>query len=273
MRGGCPIPRDAKPRGRPDPSRRVGDRLDTERDIDGSPLKTGEQVAHTVRVRVARGELQPGDRLPPEDELMAALGLARTTVREGLRILESQGLIEVRRGRGGGGRVTHPSVERLAQGLALALQLQAVTFGDLADASSLIEPALAGRLAASRTQEDLEALTVVVDRAAAAAKHNDPAEFARAATKLHETVVTRAGNTTLATVSRMLHELRSEYYWWASHEGADRKQFERAVRSYRKLVRLIVARDVAGAEDHWRKQLSYTGHHSDRSHSGPIPFI
>jgi GntR family transcriptional repressor for pyruvate dehydrogenase complex len=247
--------------------------MSTIRAQSGPAIKTGELVAQTLRVRIARGELAPGDRLPPEDELMANLGLARTTVREGLRILESQGLIEVRRGRQGGGRVTHPSVEHLAQGFALTLQLQQVTYEDLDQANQLIEPALAARLARSHTEEDLAALRASADRAAEASRTNNQPAFSVAATDFHETVVIRAGNKTLATMSLMLHELRREYYFWASQQTVDQKNFERAVRSYRKLIRLVEQGDADGAEDHWRKQLRYISSKPGRAYNSPIAFI
>ena len=80
--------------------------------------KTHEVVAGQLRDRILSGELQVGDRLPPEDELTEVFGVARTTLREALRVLESQGLITIRRGRGGGPVVTHPSLEPAAMALA-----------------------------------------------------------------------------------------------------------------------------------------------------------
>src|SRR3989442_5029833 len=109
--------------------------------------KTGEVVAERLRRQIARGELTIGQRLPPEDELMAQFGIARTTLREALRVLESQGLLEIRRGRTGGPVVTMPRIDSLAEGLAVTLQPQATTAGDLDAARQLIEPRLAGRLA------------------------------------------------------------------------------------------------------------------------------
>ena len=93
-------------------------------------------------------------------------GIARTTLREALRILESQGLLEIRRGRTGGPVVTMPRIDSLAEGLAVTLQLQGTTVGDLDVARQLIEPRLAARLATSHTVEDVAALHAAVDRAA-----------------------------------------------------------------------------------------------------------
>jgi GntR family transcriptional regulator, transcriptional repressor for pyruvate dehydrogenase complex len=219
--------------------------------------KTGEVVAERLRRQIARGELTIGQRLPPEDELTAVFGIARTTLREALRILESQGLLEIRRGRTGGPVVTMPKIDSLAEGLAVTLQLQGTTAGDLDVARQLIEPRLAGRLAESHTEDDLAALRTASDRAAFAAERADRVAFGAAALGMHETLIDRAGNTTLATISRLLHALVAQYYV-RSAALSNAEKMPRAVRSYRKLVRLIDAGDAAAAEEHWRKQMTFT---------------
>jgi DNA-binding FadR family transcriptional regulator len=219
--------------------------------------KTGEVVAERLRRQIARGELTIGQRLPPEDELTAVFGIARTTLREALRILESQGLLEIRRGRTGGPVVTMPKIDSLAEGLAVTLQLQGTTAGDLDVARQLIEPRLAARLAEAHTADDLVALQTAADRAARAADASDRAAFGAAAIAMHETLMERSGNTTLTTFSRLLHALVAQYYV-TSAALSDQERMQRAVRSYRKLVRLIDAGDADGAEEHWRKQMTFT---------------
>lgn len=221
-------------------------------------VKVGESLARDVRRRIASGELQPGDRLPPEDVLMSTLGLSRMTVREGLRILESQGLIQVRRGRQGGARITHPTVADLAPSLALVLQLKQVSYRDLHEASRLIEPALAAELARRHTDDDVRALAEIADRAAAAARVKDGTGLARAATEMHEAVMTRAGNTTLSVFSGLVRELMADYYQAAVATPEAPALYDRAARSYRKFARLVAAGDADGARDHWAKQLAFT---------------
>ncbi len=219
--------------------------------------KTGEVVAERLRRQIARGELTIGQRLPPEDELTVQFGIARTTLREALRILESQGLLEIRRGRTGGPVVTMPSIDSLAEGLAVTLQLQGTTAGDLDIARQLIEPRLAGRLARSHTADDVAALRIAADRAARAAETFDREAFGAGAVGMHETLIERAGNTTLATLSHLLHSLVAQYYL-RSAARADNEKMHRAVRSYRKLIRLIEAGDASTAEEHWRRQMTFT---------------
>jgi GntR family transcriptional regulator, transcriptional repressor for pyruvate dehydrogenase complex len=167
------------------------------------------------------------------------------------------GLLEIRRGRTGGPVVTMPKIDSLAEGLAVTLQLQGTTAGDLDGARQLIEPRLAARLAESHTADDLTALGAAAERAAVAADAFDRVAFGAAALRMHETLIERAGNTTLATISHLLHSLVAEYYL-RSAAASDQEKMQRAVRSYRKLVRLIDAGDAAAAEDHWRKQMTFT---------------
>lgn len=230
------------------------------------PTKTGEMIAERLRRQIARGELPIGARLPPEDELTVKFGIARTTLREALRILESQGLLEIRRGRTGGPVVTMPRIDSLAEGLAVTLQLQGTTAGDLDAARQLLEPQLAARLAESHDEEDLAALHASAEQAATAAAASDRVAFASAALAVHETLISRAGNVTLATVSGLLHSLVARYYARSAARSTD-GQMHRAVRSYRKLVRLIEAGDSKAAEEHWRQQMSFTieGWHANRS--------
>ena len=60
-------------------------------------------VAAALRRMFNHGEITEGTMLPPESELMERFGVSRPTLREALRILESESLIEVQRGVRGGG--------------------------------------------------------------------------------------------------------------------------------------------------------------------------
>src|SRR5690606_28810121 len=118
--------------------------------------KAAELVAQRVRKAIATGEMKDGDSLPSETELMAKFKVSRPTVREGIRILESEGLIRVSRGARGGGRVIGPDHGIVARAAALALQTQGVTIADLYEARTLIEPP-AARLAAERRPKEAAA--------------------------------------------------------------------------------------------------------------------
>lgn len=59
-----------------------------------------QDVCGYIRSLIARGELHLGDRLPTERALSQALGVSRGTVRDGLRLLESMGVLESHQGSG-----------------------------------------------------------------------------------------------------------------------------------------------------------------------------
>lgn len=76
----------------------------------------GEEPWHTrieqwLAGAIGRGALADGDRLPPEAELAATLGVSRMTLRQALGALEARGLVERKRGRAGGTFVTRPRIE------------------------------------------------------------------------------------------------------------------------------------------------------------------
>jgi len=227
-----------------------------------SAKKIHELVADQIRQQIVKGELAEGERLPPEDELTVQFGVARTTLREALRVLESQGLVAIRRGRGGGPVVTHPSLEPIAMALALTLQLQNTSVGDLDAARQIIEPAIAGQLARSHTDADLVALEEAIDLASDAAERNDGIAFGLAAARVHETLVERSGNSTLATISKLLQSMVRAYY--TRHmDTTEQALMRRAVRSYRKLLGYIRDADEAAAVQHWQATMRYTISHRD----------
>ena len=68
-------------------------------------MRQGEQIAQQLREEILKGHFQPGERLPPERRLAEDWGVNRASVREGLKSLEQQGLLEIRQG--GGATVQH----------------------------------------------------------------------------------------------------------------------------------------------------------------------
>ncbi|GAA4615123.1 FadR/GntR family transcriptional regulator [Saccharopolyspora hordei] len=136
------------------------------------------QVADELRSQIMCGLLKPGARLPAESELTGMFGASRSTVREALRVLASQHLIETRRGVRGGSFVVAPDPSQLVDDLGGLLGVLVATpqlgIGDLLEARLLLEPA-AARLAAQRADRD----TADALRATAAAPRDsrDPSGF------------------------------------------------------------------------------------------------
>jgi len=124
--------------------------------VSGSPTvavrvpKTAELIADHIRRQIVRGELHEGDALPPENMLMEEFSINRPTLREAFRILESEGLITVRRGALGGARVHVPTAENAARYASLVLQHRGANLQDVLDARVIIEAPAAAMVAARR---------------------------------------------------------------------------------------------------------------------------
>ncbi len=61
-----------------------------------------QQIIHQIHTAIIAGKLTPGDRLPFENDLIKQFQISKQTIRESLRALEHMGLIETRKGMGGG---------------------------------------------------------------------------------------------------------------------------------------------------------------------------
>lgn len=141
-----------------------------------------ENVAEDIRAQIATGRLNPGDRLPTETSLLAHYDVARSTMREALRILESDGLVVVERGTKGGARVQEATVAPLARRIGLHLQLRGADLVHLIDAQAVIQPGAIALAAKARTKHDVARLRASVAWVAAAGSMEDFVEAVRSFT-------------------------------------------------------------------------------------------
>lgn len=110
-----------------------------------------QQVAEALASRVVSGELKPGDPLPGEAELALAFGVTRSTVREALRQLESDGLVHRPSPRRL--EVCLPPTQMLTTRAGRAMALMQVTFRELWEVTMVTEP-LSARIATERADDD-----------------------------------------------------------------------------------------------------------------------
>ena len=113
-------------------------------------------VANAIRDQILDGTVKPGDPLPSESELAQQFGVNRSTLREGIRLLEANGLVRRR----GGKRLfaSVPLGADLSARICHTLVLQDVTFRELWETHMTMEPPTAGFAALRREPADLAAL-------------------------------------------------------------------------------------------------------------------
>jgi DNA-binding FadR family transcriptional regulator len=187
---------------------------------------------------------------------MALYEVSRPVVREALRILESESLIKVKRGAGGGARVRRPDVAVAARHTALLLQLEHTTLEDLFEARTLIEPAAVRRLATLRPPDAIARLRRCHDDEMALV--DDLHAYPVAATQFHEALIELAGNKTMALIGRLLLEIVETHnrtmFTVLNGEGA--KIARNAAECWHApVIDMIEAGDVTTAVDHWERHL------------------
>jgi GntR family transcriptional repressor for pyruvate dehydrogenase complex len=226
--------------------------------------KTGELIAADLRRQIVRGQLLPGDVLPPEARLMDQYGVSRPTLREAYRILETELLIRVRRGSRGGAHVLAPDLSIASRSVGLLLQLQGTTIEDVYHARLVSEPVCAGLLAARHTDQDLKDLRAVVDELKLLAEAGrqvvqEPERWSDLTYRFHRLILERCGNKTLAVHAGILEGIVATHLYlrvalsFGDDESPDR--FKRAIAAYERVIGFIAAGDAEGAERMWRRHM------------------
>jgi len=130
-----------------------------------SSERASQQIVDQITALVRSGRLAPQDRLPSERQLAEDFGVSRVTVRDALRILEAQGLMSVKVGASGGAFVTAPSAEVISERLSDLLTLSPLPPDEVAEARLVMELGILDLVIERATDEDVEALRSLCERA------------------------------------------------------------------------------------------------------------
>lgn len=109
--------------------------------------KLSTEIIRQIREAILSGTLKQGDALSPEKELTIQFGVSKHTIREALRALEGMGLINVKRGAGGGPEVSSIDWKTAREGFAGFLHFQDISIEELSEVRKLIEPYIARKAA------------------------------------------------------------------------------------------------------------------------------
>lgn len=224
--------------------------------------RLAEVVADRLRSRILSGELPDGSMLPKQNELLEEFRVSPPSVREALRILETEGLVTVQRGKFGGAVVHEPSAEKAAYMLAMVLERKQAALDDVSRAIARLEPSCAAACAErdDRASAVLPGLGDAIGGAEASI--DDPEVFAHAARTFHERLVATCGNETLILIVGAAERIWSAQVREQSDSGRstavipDRAQREQALDEHRVLHDAIRDGDAALAERLDREHLS-----------------
>lgn len=198
-------------------------------------------VARRLRAAILNGEVPPGKPLPPEAELATQLGISQHRLREATRILEAEGLVQVRPGRNGGIFPTVPNEHTLARAFASLLCFHKATLADVLAARSYIEPDCIELAVLNATKEDIDHLWQLVHKVEEATRKGMLVSDANA--EFHVGLAMAAHNQTLRFLMASIQMLISAIDAWVANLDLQHE----SVRAHRALIHTIESRDVAAA--------------------------
>ena len=219
--------------------------------------KMAELVARDIRRRIVSGELEPGQSLPAEAEMMKTYEIARPTLREALRMLENDQLLLVRQGSHRGWRVRLPDPSLSARNVTMLLELRGATLRDVYAARMIFEPP-ACRMAAERATDDGVArlrLTLAEELDA----DDDRLIYPIVAWRFHSELAELSGNATLAVLCATLQDISQSHAARVVATRWDKTVWRRAYRAHEKLVDLIAEHRGEEAEEFWRRHMQLAG--------------
>lgn len=201
--------------------------------------RVAEIVASKLRDDILSGRLREGDILPTQENLFQQFEVSPPALREAIHLLETDGLISVRRGNVGGAVVQMPSADRTAHMIGMVLQTRAATPADVSEALLRLEPICAGMCAAraDRATEVVPHLQAEVDLQAA--QFGDLSQYVPNARRFHEALVSRCGNEPMILLIGSLELI------WSAHESSvwgddvDEKTMRAALRDHQRLLDAI----------------------------------
>jgi GntR family galactonate operon transcriptional repressor len=196
-----------------------------------------EELAH----RIVSGHLAAGDVLPTETALCDEFGFSRTSIREGLKLLEERGLVRVEQGRGTTvqPRESWSLLDPLVIRIALAYDHDLALLDDLIAVRRLLEREMTRAAATRLTEDELVSLAQMLERMASSIE--DYEQFRTLDLAFHAAVMKASGSEIGRTIVGTIH-LHAEHAPRLNVPG-ERAALERTVVEHRAIYVALAARD------------------------------
>ena len=211
-----------------------------------------EQIVQQVEESIQKGQLKPGDQLPPERELAEQFGVSRTAVREAVKALREKGLVEAYPGRGT--FITDGTSYTIRQSLDRMMRSGNEGFAFLAEVRQILEPEIAALATTRADDEALEAMRKQVEIMDTAKE--DPEAFIEADLDFHLALAEAAANPIiLSLIDSIVGLLREQRMGIFQVEGGP----ERGQYHHKKILQAVEHRDAAGAREAMKAHLTQVG--------------
>jgi DNA-binding FadR family transcriptional regulator len=222
--------------------------------MDGNGIsKLSERVADLIRRRIADGELKDGEDLGSEASLIEEYGASRPSIREALRILEAEGLLQIIRG-ARTVKVKAPHVDLPARYMALLLRTQGATVADAYHCRTLIEPAIVKEVAQNASDKAPIILNKIIRRENEALAISDFDAIVRYSNEFHQALIALSGNKSAQLIISMLNKIYGDHYAMVVI-STDKDTLEKAIKAHEILVHFIEKGQAERAEQFWNSHL------------------
>lgn len=214
------------------------------------PRELSVIAAKRLREMIVSKEMQPGDRLPSESELGELFGISRSTVREAIKLLTAENVVEIRRGRGT--YVTmQPGVSNDPLGLEFTNQEKLLR--NLLETRMMIEPQIAALAAERADQNNINHLASIIEQIRSAG--SDKSSHTPYDVAFHRAVAECTQNDVLYRILPIICEsIQEGYFKTANVPGS----YKRAIESHIKIYQAIVDKDPEKARIETEKHLRQT---------------
>jgi GntR family transcriptional repressor for pyruvate dehydrogenase complex len=260
----------------PSPPRGLGARSGTAAD-DGLRLvpgadpeeKLASRLARYIARDVAERGLTPGSLLAPEQAMAEQYAVGRASIREALRLLETQGLVVLRRGVGGGPVVGAPAPSHLGRTVTLHLQMSATTFGDALDSQTSLEGSVAA-LAATRYARARPAVKRQIAAFVNTVETSDSPDnfWLDTSVDFHRLIWTLAGNSTLKLLAGAVGAIVSDRVHLDPHAPWTLRERRRNHTEHVAIATAIAEEDVIGAREAMERHVRRTNKAIRRHYPG-----
>lgn len=214
---------------------------------------TSEEVVARLREMIQRGELQHGDRLPPERDLAKLLGVSRPTLRAGLRSLSAVGVLQSRQGAGTFVVEADESPTLDSSSLQMMAALHGFSSDEMFEARLALEMSIAGLAAERATSEQMTQMAEEITGMYASL--DEPEQYLVHDMRFHQVIAAASNNRILTAlmnmVSQILFEARSK-----TVKGA--RDLKESAEQHREIYRAIREHNVESARQAMHLHLTET---------------
>ena len=221
-----------------------------ETDISEKQKNSSEEVVTRLRQMIQRGELNHGDRLPPERDLAKILGVSRPTLRAGIRSLAAVGILQSKQGAGTFVMEAEKSPTLDSSSLRMMAALHGFTSAEMFEARRALEMSIAGLAATRATSEQMTLMSEEI--AGMFATLDEPEQFLVHDMNFHQTVAAASGNRILTSLMNMIAKILFEARSKTVKRATDLKE---SAEMHRNIYRAIRERNAEAASRTMRDHL------------------